>query len=221
MTFPLSDFHFVSDTVSGPLQIIQRPWDLTFYTNIVSHGCHIFHERYDQQLWSINFRVINVCVCVVTKLVYFCNEYLADVSSNAISLKHCECIQYCLSNIKFLFWQKSILPKICVNLVLFPAIYQAEAALGGKVAILSFVGVTLPSPATVPPVSTTSPHRQTCFLSWATLPYHCHTPSRPLKQYSFLRFRTEREHQNILLGFQYLDIDSHLENISCRKTVPR
>ena len=71
MTFPLSDFHFVSDTVSGPLQIIQRPWDLTFYTNIVSHGCHIFHERYDQQLWSVNFRVINVCVCVVTKLVYF------------------------------------------------------------------------------------------------------------------------------------------------------
>ena len=62
-----------------------------------------------------------------------------------------------------------------------------------------------PPPATVPPVSTTSPHRQTCFLSWATLPYHCHTPSRPLKQYSFLCFRTEREHQNILLGCQYLD----------------
>ena len=72
-----------------------------------------------------------------------------------------------------------------------------------------------PPPATVPPVSTTSPHRQTCFLSWATLPYHCHTPSRPLKQYSLLRFRTEREHQNILLGFQSLDIDSHLENIGC------
>ena len=72
-----------------------------------------------------------------------------------------------------------------------------------------------PPAATVPPVSTTSPHRQTCFLSWATLPYHCHTPSRPLKQYSLLRFRTEREHQNILLGFQSLDIDSHLENIGC------
>ena len=140
MTFPLSDFHFVSDTVRSFKDHGTWHFTLTLFNN--SYGCHIFHERYDQQLWSINFRVINVCVCVVTKLVYFCNEYLADVSSNA---KHCECIQYCLSNIKFLFWQKSILPKICVNLVLFPAIYQAEAALGGKVAILSFVGVTLPS----------------------------------------------------------------------------
>ena len=37
----------------------------------------------------------------------------------------------------FFLRKKTILPGICVNLVLFPTIYQGEAALGGKVWILS------------------------------------------------------------------------------------
>ena len=67
--------------------------------------------------------------------------------------------------LKYLYSPKLGLPTLCVNLALFSAIYQAEAVLGGRMAILSALGVTLP-----PAVSGDLRIRPVSYLN-ATLPF--------------------------------------------------